>query len=291
MVKIIAYIIIVIALATTGSIWADEEAQPANIKVSVSVFSLDSEMSNNKIAEILQQPNLKNVSNFIAKAGESTELDIDRNDGEKGDSFTINFKANDSATKYDIEFPLVNGGKITIPGISSYEVGNDLVFTARIGDSSKLIKVATNVIGENSGQQLAMQMLTLSKRLVLVDSDQEYFQEDKIWVSDHRRYRIMNRFEEMMGVQTFYLTNNDPERLIKGIIELSSPKLLRVPRSEYNFGIHNFGLKNNQLEFVVLPGKTVLIGRWQKTVALEIKEASFLSDEDVEKLKAASENE
>jgi hypothetical protein len=94
-----------------------------------------------------------------------------------------------------------------------------------------------------------------------------------------------------MGVQTFYLTNNDPKRLIKGVIELSSPQLLRVPRSEYNFGLYNFGLKNNQLEFVVLPGKTVLIGRWQKTVALEIKEASFLSDEDVEKLKAASEDE
>jgi hypothetical protein len=39
---------------------------------------------------------------------------------------------------------------------------------------------------------------------------------------------------------------------------------------------------------IVLPGKTVIIGRWDRSVALKIKEATFLSNEEVEKLIATS---
>jgi hypothetical protein len=286
--KFIVSIFIYSALLFTNVALADNESTSKKIEVSVSVFPLDVEVSDKKITDILQQPNTNTSTVFYTKAGESKILDVGKDNNKLADKFKMNFKVNDTATKYDIDFQLENGGETPMPGITSHEVGYDLAFTTKINNSSKLIKVVTHVISENNTNTSASQMLTISRKLFLEDSSQKYFEEDNFWKLNPRRFRIMNKSGVRESMSYFYLTNTDQNRVIKGIIQFDDRLRIDVESTVHNVGIYNFGLKDNQLTFVVLPGKTVLLGRWLAPVNLEIKEASFLTNQEVENLKAAA---
>ena len=288
MIKFMANSCMIFALAFSSIVCANNEVKQIKIEVSLNIFTLNEDASETTISDILQQQNIKDPSLYYAHAGESALLDIRKNDHNKDDKFTINIKVNDSATKYDINFQLDNDSKTSIPGISSYSVGDDLVFTAKINGASKLIKVMTKVVDENDANQLAMNILNITRKLHLKNTSQQYFEEDNFWKSDARRFRKMSKNITTPQGHFFYLTNTDQNRAIKGAIEFNTPLNLETKTTEYNVGIRNFGLKDDQLTFVVLPGKTVLIGRWFSSVNLSIKAASFLSNEEVENLKAAA---
>jgi len=284
MIKIIANSLMLSALLFTNTVCANNEATPAKIEVLINIFSLDDAIETN-IADILQHSNMQSSTVFYTKAGESKILDVGKGDQKQAGKFTMNLKVNSLATKYDINFQLINGDEVAIPGVSSYDIGDDLVFSAKINGSSKLIKVVTHVIDENNGSPTAKSMLKLSKKLVLEDSSQKYFEEDNFWKTDPRRYRRMSKGKFIANDSYYYLTNTDQDRAIRGVIELDSPQLFHIPKTVFNMGVNNFSLKDNQFTFVILPGKTVLIGRWAVELNLTIKKALFLSAAEVEDLK------
>jgi NifU-like protein involved in Fe-S cluster formation len=287
-IKIIATIHLFSALVFSSIVLANNEVTQTKVEVSLNIFSLNDYASDTNISDILQPKNIKDPIVYYANAGESTLLNITKNDDIKEDRLTINIKVNDSATKYDINFQLENKSSTSIPGITSYSVGDDLIFTAKIDDASKLIKVVTKVVDENNESQRVMSMLKLSSKLFLKDTSQKYFEVDNFWKSDLRRFRMMNKNIITQQGPFYYLTNTDKNQAIKGVIEFDPIRGLDVITTGDNIGIRNFRLIDNQLAFVVLPGKTVILGRWDRSVALKIKEATFLSNEEVENLKAAS---
>ena len=285
--KIIATCYVLLSLFFTSMGFANNGSKQLIVEVSVDIFSLDGGVSEQKISDILQQANERGSSVYFAKAGESNLLDIGKSDAIKEKSFTMNITVNDSATKYDINFQLENESAISMPGITSYSVGDDLVFTAKINDVSKLIKVMTKVAGENNQNALGMETLNLSRELHLKDTNQQYFEEDNFWKADSKRFRSMRKNITSTQGYFFYLTNTDHNRAIKALIGFNTALGLEVKTSEYNVGIRNFGIKGDQLNVLVLPGKTVLIGRWSNAVNVKIKDASFLSTEEVGNLKVA----
>jgi Tfp pilus assembly protein PilZ len=288
MIKLITTTTMFFTLFFTSIVLANNENKTTIIEVSVNIFSLNDGVSDKNISNILQQENMKASTVYFANAGESSLIDIGKSNAIKDDKLTMDIKVNDSATKYDINFQLENESDISMPGITSYNVGDDLVFTAKINDASKLIKVMTKVVDENDANQLAMNILKIARKLHLKNTSQQYFEKDNFWKSDARRFRKMSKNIITPQGHFFYLTNTDQNRAIKGAIEFNTPLDLETKTTEYNVGIRNFGLKDDQLTFVVLPGKTVLIGRWFSSVNLSIKEASFLTNEEVENLKAAA---
>jgi hypothetical protein len=168
MINIIATIPLFFTLVFSSIVIANNEVTQTKIKVSLHIISLDEYASDTNISDIIQQQNIKDPTVYYAHSGESALFDIRKNDDKKEDRFTINIKVNDSATKYDLNFQLENTSKTSIPGITSYSVGDDLIFTAKINNASKLIKVVTKVVDENKTSQLAMKMLALSKKLALL---------------------------------------------------------------------------------------------------------------------------
>lgn len=286
--KIITTIYVLLSLLITSMAFANNETKQIIVEVSVDIFSLKHGVAEQKISDVLQQQSVSGPSVYFAKAGESNLLDIGKSDAIKADKFTMNITVNDAATKYDINFQLENESAISMPGITSYSVGDDLVFSAKINDASKLIKVMTKVVGENNQSALAMKTLNLSRELHLKDTNQQYFEADNFWKSDSRRFRSMRKNITSMQGHFFYLTNTDQNRAIKALIEFNTALGLEVNTSEYNVGIRNFGIKDDKLDVVVLPGKTVLIGRWSGAVNLSVKEASFLSNNELKSLKAAA---
>ena len=284
MIKFMANISLLLALSFSSIIFANNQVKPTKIEVSLNIFTLNDDASDTNISDILQQKNIKDPALHYAHAGESTVLDIGKSD----DKFTMDIQVNNSATKYNIDFLLENESEFSMPGITSYSVGDDLIFTAKINGVSKLITVMTKAIDENYESKLAMSMLKLSKKLFLKKSNQQYFEEDNFWKSDARRFRKIHKNIVTDEGQFFYLTNTDKNRVIKGKIEFKTPMGLEIKTTEYNVGIRNFGLIDNQLTFVILPGKTVLIGRWLRSISIKVKEASFLSNKEVENLKAVS---
>lgn len=286
--KIITTFSVLLSLLFTSMGFANNESKQIIVEVSVDIFSLNGGVSEQKISDVLQQQNERGSSVYFVRAGESNLLAIGKSDAIKANKFTMNITVNDSATKYDINFQLDNESAISMPGITSYSVGDDLVFTAKINDASKLIKVMTKVVGENNQNALAMETLNISRELHLKDTNQQYFEEDNFWKLDAKRFRSMRKNITSMQGNFFYLTNTDHNRAIRALVEFNTALGLEVKTSEYNVGIRNFGIKGDQLNVLVLPGKTVLIGRWSNSVNVKIKDASFLSNEEVESLKAAA---
>lgn len=288
MLRLIANTCLFFACIFSSTLYANNEVLQTKVEVSVNIFPLKDDTPNKKIADILQQQKIKNSTVYLTHAGKSTLLDIGKNYDQDDGVFAMDIKINNSATKYDIDFQLENKSEDSMPGISSYNVGEDLIFTAKIDGELKLIQVITKTVGANNANQLAKNMLDISKLLFLKDSSQKYFEEDNFWKNDTKRFRRLNKSSLTNAAKFFYLTNSDPDRAIKGIIKLKMPMGLEVNASEFNMGIRNFGLRKGELTFVIQPGKTVLIGRWRKPISITIKEASFLTNEDVDNLKEGS---
>jgi len=284
MIKIVANIFMITTLLYTNLVCANDEVKGSKIEVSVDIFSLKGDISDINLTAFLKQQGSKGSTIFYTKAGESTAIDIEKNVDTSDANILMDIKVNDTATKYDIDFQLADGKKTSIHGINSYDLGNDLAFTAQVNGESKLIKVVTNLI---DGNQPAMTMLELSKKIRLVNPSQQYFEEDKLWKKDNKRFKKLNR--KFQQGPFYYLTNTDQTQVIKGVIEFKTGLGRRIYAREGNIGIRNFALKKNgQLPFVILPGKTLLIGHWDESVGLKIKEASFLSKEKIDNLKANS---
>jgi len=123
-------------------------------------------------------------------------------------------------------------------------------------------------------QQLARQQLTFSKQLLMSEPDQHYFQAEKVWQKDRelkKRVQRSNANETGMSNKSryHYLTNNDSNRVIKGVIIVNS-----------------VGKRSNDtaINFVILPNKSIYFGQWDSKYSFKLSEVSFLTEEETETL-------
>jgi hypothetical protein len=123
-------------------------------------------------------------------------------------------------------------------------------------------------------KQLARQQLTFSKQLLMTEPDQHYFQAEKVWQKDSelkKRVQRSNANETGMSNRNryHYLTNNDSNRVIKGVITVNA-----------------VGKRSNDtaINFVILPNKSIYFGQWDSKYSFKLSEVSFLTEEETEAL-------
>jgi len=263
------------------------------VKVAIDIFPLDSSSDINKISNILETEKPEYSPRLTVLSGETAVINMkDKSiEMESNDFQQIKIFIDDLAKKFDINFEFSPDEEKNNSSIAAFDIGSDLVFTTSINNTSKLIRVITKLDNNDDAdsiQSLAIQKLTISKKVRLFKYEQEYFQGHKIWLHDNRRYRTMQRYEQRLTdhISYFYLTNNDPEHLIKGTIKLRSPFNFADNSSVEHIGLNNYGFRKNRLEFVVLPNQTVLLGQWANGVSLKLMKAAYVPADEVTKLKA-----
>jgi len=144
-------------------------------------------------------------------------------------------------------------------------------------------QIAINKIAEE--QQLAQQQLTFSKQLLMTEPDQHYFQAEKVWHKNETMKKLIQKSNgKEAGIYNQsrfnYLTNNDSNRVIKGIITVNS-KHNSVGKVR----------KNTTLSFTILPNKSIFIGQWDPKYTFNITDVSFLNDAELAALEKLKENE
>ncbi|MCJ8319336.1 MAG: hypothetical protein MJK12_06865 [Colwellia sp.] len=262
------------------------------VGVIVKIYALSDNDSDNDFTKIIENDTPEYSPGLIVEAGKTAEIAISNSKNQHElEKLKIKLSIDKTATKYDIDFELHQGEANSISGMTDIEVGDDLLFTAKLNDTTKLVKVKTLQVEGSLSEMMAKNQLVVSQHLTTFEGTQQYFQEDKIWQQDQRRLKNLanngDRSQTSSKDHFFYLTNNDSKRLIKGTVELIGGNKGNDVKTEiFNTGIHFFSLKDNLLHFVILPSQSVLLGRWGRSLKIELVEADFLSVEEVEQLKA-----
>lgn len=265
------------------------------IGVVVKVYSLEGNLSDENYTKIITNNQAEYSPALIVEAGKDAEISImNPKKISEIDEIKIKLRIDVNVKKYAIDFELYQGESSSTSGMSDADIGRDLFFPAKLNDTSKLIYVKTVVMEGSLSQMLAKNELSIAQSSYMYEQAQQYFQEDKIWDQDLRRYNDLKKNIKQntrQGSTFFYLTNNDSTRLIKGTAIIKGTREDEKHRASNFFarvqhtGLRNFDFKDNLLHFVILPSQSVLLGRWNKSMQIEIVEADFLSFEETEELK------
>jgi len=272
---------------------------PNKVGIVVKIYALESNLSDNNFTEIITNNQPEYTPGLVIEAGKTGGIAIINPEKyDEIDGLNITFNLDDTAKKYSVDFKLYQGEASSIADMSDLDVGRDLVFSAELNGAPKLIQVKTVVMEGSLSQMLAKNLLAIKPSPYIYEEAQQYFQEDKIWDQNLRRYRdLKNKAyyrtrSNRLGSDFFYLTNHDSKRLIKGTLKVKGVnKKYRTNngsfygRVQYT-GLHNFSFADDLLNFVILPNQSVLLGHWPKAMQLEIVDADFLSAEETTKLRA-----
>ncbi|MCJ8319337.1 MAG: hypothetical protein MJK12_06870 [Colwellia sp.] len=295
-------LILLTAMLFTQTVSANNKQQAstetlAQVGVSVKIYPLKEaskgKLSVDELTQIIANSEAEYSPGLVVEEGKTAEISINNSDKNNDiDELKIKFHLNKTANKYAIDVELYQDQSNSISSVTDIDVGSDLIFTAKINDIAKIIKVKTIAIEGSLAETLAKSRLQLTRSTFIISEAQQYFQEDKVWDTSKRRINdLKNNNGRIMGNNSnfYYLTNNDNTRLIKGAVKIQRANNIEPPTSVQFTGLYNYSLSDNLLEFIVLPQQSVLLGRWWKSLQIEVVAADFLSAEETEQLKAKHE--
>ena len=122
----------------------------------------------------------------------------------------------------------------------------------------------------------AISQLELSTKLSPIKSAAQYYQPSKGWSSADKMSNV-DRNNKTIDIATkpyrfHYLTNNNESDVVKGVVR------------KYVRGIKQS--KHDMLNFVVLPGDTIYLGRFISDVNLKVSEAVVIDKSDLPALES-----
>ncbi|MCJ8319338.1 MAG: hypothetical protein MJK12_06875 [Colwellia sp.] len=308
--KLTSLFIVLTTVLFTEISWANNKEltnTDTTIQVSVDVkiyalkYASEDELSELDFDEIITNNEPEYSQGLTVAAGKTAEATIVYKDKKNDiDSLKVKLSIDKAAKIYAVDLGLyIDGGFFTskqssLSRMSDIDVIDDYIFTAKLDDIVKLIKVSIVKITDSSPEMMAKKRLELFRSNLIFKYTQKYFQEDKIWKQDDRRFDSMKKNNPYIGTigKYYYIANTDNKRLIRGTVSMKASLMLKLsdytelPTSVQYTGLKNFSLKDDIFNVVVLPNQSVLLGRYDKGVQIEIIDAQFLSTDETKLLKA-----
>jgi len=283
------------------------------IMVSIEVYPLNSNLSLNDYVHVLKETKPEQTPSLLVLSGEPASIEINNPTSTKN-VIKINFLANTEATKYDLDFELQQNDEKSISNINKMDIGRSIVFSAKLNNSAKLIKVSTKLVAGNDTDSKginATEYLTIDKKLKFIYPEQQYIEPKKLWVHDNKLKRAAKNMNKLgidssiaLDYSYAYLTNTNKNKIIKGFIKTQNNN--NYLKNTGNFGNMRGGLTANPvprigrimsqkskdalIEFYILPNKTAFLGRFYSNSTIQIINASFLTETEQKRLRAANEN-
>ncbi|MBA6231223.1 MULTISPECIES: hypothetical protein [unclassified Colwellia] len=140
----------------------------------------------------------------------------------------------------------------------------------------KYILLACLAMSQGAFAGDVVSQLALSKKLSPIESSTQYYQPTQRWTSTDKMENVYKnkKFSDIEKSYRFhYLTNNNESNAVKGVVR------------KYVSGQKQS--KHDMLEFVVLPGNTVYLGRFLPNVDFKIGEVTIVKKEDLSALEAS----
>lgn len=290
--------------------------QPQNlakkIMINIEVYPLNSNLSLNDYGHVLKETKPEQTPALLVLSGEPATIEINSPTSAKN-VIKINFLANTEATKYDLDFELQQNGQKSISNINQMDIGRSIVFSAKLNNRAKLIKVSTKLVASNNIDTNginAIEYLSIDKKLKFIYPNQQYIEPQKLWLHDNKLKRAAKNLGKMgidssivLDYSYAYLTNTSKNKIIKGVIKTQNN--YNQLRNGGNFANFRGGLTANPvlrigsmsgkskdalIEFYILPNKTAFLGRFYGNATIQIINASYLTETEEKRLIIESKN-